>query len=798
MDTPCVVQLTLDTPSAQATVPVAQVHEIVGRDAEIDVLTQMVVSADGAAGSRVLIHGPPGVGKDTVMAEVVHRIEVRSLGGLQGWLQASSDVVFRRQLIGLFEVHRPNVISGAKDTEQATIDAIRHWLASNQDWVLFVEDAGRATDTLWEVLPADKMGRAVVTSQQPLYEDHPEFTDTQVLLDAITTADSINMFRKMNIFSRKAPSPPVGETEEALKARCVAAGAPGCFIEAPSNERKAKRKDRRKMTEAKLFEHAELARPELTKFLHDTLGNLPLSVSLCGHMLRADTRLGGVLDLIDLYGRLDLADVDEAGRNLQQDTHYYGLQLSIRINLDRLMSAADLADEDRQAAVTLLAAVSMLHHTLTPVSLLEGHDVSTFMDVDELRRNMSEGLLLEIMRNLAVFMDVRMLHAARRTCVQYGLLRQVHSVTPAIGMMHQQVQKGLRKELVAGTSNGSSVGHIVRKMLLARFTFSQAMPSSEWAAQRELVPCVSAWCAVVTGDVDDPAAEQRTHVLPDARGDGVLLTRWYSITLNADGNGREAVRISTKELALAKRMLPPDHPDIATSMNNLASAYTAVGRHNDALHLEEDVLDFQRRTHPPDDPHIANAMSNLMTTYFELGRYHDAARLGEETVAFRLWVQPQDHPDVALSMGNLAAVYSALGRHDDAVRLHENVFEIRKRVLPPDHPHIAEAMLNLAATYAKRGRYEDALQLEVEAVNFMKRVLPPNHPTIGSALNNLGSTYYQVGRYTDAARATEEALAIRQRALPPDHPHVAAARRNLDVVYEALQVFDIAKGPVNL
>jgi hypothetical protein len=49
-----------------------------------------------------------------------------------------------------------------------------------------------------------------------------------------------------------------------------------------------------------------------------------------------------------------------------------------------------------------------------------------------------------------------------------------------------------------------------------------------------------------------------------------------------------------KESALEffRRVLPPDHPHIGSSMNNLANTYSDPGRHADALAMEESALEF--------------------------------------------------------------------------------------------------------------------------------------------------------------------------------------------------------------
>jgi tetratricopeptide (TPR) repeat protein len=149
--------------------------------------------------------------------------------------------------------------------------------------------------------------------------------------------------------------------------------------------------------------------------------------------------------------------------------------------------------------------------------------------------------------------------------------------------------------------------------------------------------------------------------------------------------------------------LPSDHPHIATSMNNLAMTYSALGRHQDALQLQEDVLAFRKRVLPSDHLDIATSMGNLASTYSDLGRHQDALQLKEDVLAFRKRVLPSDHPDIATSMGNLASTYSDLGRHQDALQLDEDVLAFQKRVLPSDHPDIATSMSNLARTYFTMG-----------------------------------------------------------------------------------------------
>ena len=83
--------------------------------------------------------------------------------------------------------------------------------------------------------------------------------------------------------------------------RCAAAGVPGAYAEPATGEPTKKARERRKQIEVAMFEHTELERPALRAFLEGTLGNLPLSVALCGHMFQADPALRTVQGMIGAF-----------------------------------------------------------------------------------------------------------------------------------------------------------------------------------------------------------------------------------------------------------------------------------------------------------------------------------------------------------------------------------------------------------------------------------------------------------------------------------------------------------------
>ena len=69
--------------------------------------------------------------------------------------------------------------------------------------------------------------------------------------------------------------------------------------------------------------------------------------------------------------------------------------------------------------------------------------------------------------------------------------------------------------------------------------------------------------------------------------------------------------------------LGPEHPDVATSLNNLAQLYVSQGRMNEAAVLLERSLTIQEKALDPDHPVLANTLTLLGEVYRRLGRDGD-------------------------------------------------------------------------------------------------------------------------------------------------------------------------------
>ena len=79
----------------------------------------------------------------------------------------------------------------------------------------------------------------------------------------------------------------------------------------------------------------------------------------------------------------------------------------------------------------------------------------------------------------------------------------------------------------------------------------------------------------------------------------------------------------------------------------------------------------------PDHPDIATSLSNLAGLYYTQGQYGQAEPLYKRSLAIREKALGPDHPNVAQILGNMAALYRATNRKQEAEKLEQGAARIR-------------------------------------------------------------------------------------------------------------------------
>ena len=72
-----------------------------------------------------------------------------------------------------------------------------------------------------------------------------------------------------------------------------------------------------------------------------------------------------------------------------------------------------------------------------------------------------------------------------------------------------------------------------------------------------------------------------------------------------------------KALSIKLKKLGDDHPDVATTYNNMALVYTKQGKYNEALAMYEKALSIRLKKLGDDHPRVADTYVNIGIVYDE-------------------------------------------------------------------------------------------------------------------------------------------------------------------------------------
>jgi CHAT domain-containing protein/tetratricopeptide (TPR) repeat protein len=232
----------------------------------------------------------------------------------------------------------------------------------------------------------------------------------------------------------------------------------------------------------------------------------------------------------------------------------------------------------------------------------------------------------------------------------------------------------------------------------------------------------------------------------------------------------EALRLAEQAVQLAKTALGPQHPDLASSLNNLGFLLRAMGENARALPYYEQALAMDQRLYPegqyPDGhPHLACSLDNLGFLLRAMGENARALPYHQQALAMyqRLYPEgqyPNGHPDLATSLGNLGGLLQAMGENARALPYYEQALAMRQRLYPegqyPDgHPHLALSLDNLGFLLQAMGENARALPYCQQALAMRQRLYPegqyPNgHPDLALSLHDLGALWVALGEPTEA------------------------------------------------
>jgi CHAT domain-containing protein/Flp pilus assembly protein TadD len=251
------------------------------------------------------------------------------------------------------------------------------------------------------------------------------------------------------------------------------------------------------------------------------------------------------------------------------------------------------------------------------------------------------------------------------------------------------------------------------------------------------------------------------------------------LELRGKARSADAEQLARQILEVRRRWLGEDHPDTASSYNDLATVLDAQGKLDEAEVTHRKALALRLKELGKAHPDTASSYVNLAIVFQDQGRLVDAEVMHRTALALRREVLGEASAVTAASYNNLANVLRALGKPPEAEATHRKALALRLRALGEAHPDTAQSYNNLANVLATQGKLSEAEAMHRKGLAIYLKVLGEAHPDTARSYSNLGAILRDLGKLAEAEAISRKALELRLKALGEAHPLTTSSYNNL-------------------
>jgi tetratricopeptide (TPR) repeat protein len=224
------------------------------------------------------------------------------------------------------------------------------------------------------------------------------------------------------------------------------------------------------------------------------------------------------------------------------------------------------------------------------------------------------------------------------------------------------------------------------------------------------------------------------HIQSDEARSLLRNAGWY---LAEQAQFAEAETLFREVLKIADSVFGLDHPEKATSLNELATQLQSQGKLREAEQLSRKALEIRQRANGPDGMDMARSLNNLGYILLLQGgtKLPEAESLFRQSLGILEQAPVPNENELGRTRNNLAEVLQAEGKLADAERFYKQAIEA---VSNPDKRSrdLGRFLSNLAGLYKAQGQHIEAAPLYRQAVAILRGVQGTSHPYYREVLNN--------------------------------------------------------------
>ena len=254
-----------------------------------------------------------------------------------------------------------------------------------------------------------------------------------------------------------------------------------------------------------------------------------------------------------------------------------------------------------------------------------------------------------------------------------------------------------------------------------------------------------------------------------------------------NGNYPKAEIYLQQALTIRKKIFGSKHPDVASSLTDIAALLFDQGKYSEAEPLIRHALRIFEARLGIEHLSVAVCLSNLAALLFDQGKYSEAEPLIRHALRIREVQLGNDHLETATSLNQLARLLQTQGKLAEAELLFRRALRIREVQLGNDHPFTTSNLNYLAALLSVQGKLAEAEPLFRKVLKIKETLLDKMHPDVGNVLNNLGTLFLAQGKYTEAEPHLRRALEICEAVFGKNHSQTIPVRNNLESLLKEME-----------
>ncbi|MBI1743484.1 tetratricopeptide repeat protein [Candidatus Acetothermia bacterium] len=214
----------------------------------------------------------------------------------------------------------------------------------------------------------------------------------------------------------------------------------------------------------------------------------------------------------------------------------------------------------------------------------------------------------------------------------------------------------------------------------------------------------------------------------------------------------------------------------------MGNVHQNSGRYEEARRAYQNALGFCQET--KDRNGQAIIINNIARLHWNLGDLDEALRCYQQALEIHRTSGERDSQ--ASCLINIGGICWRYGRYDESLRYYQEGLEIAKEI--GNRYNQGGALVGIGLSFWSLGRYDEALRHQQQALEIRREILDRRDQ--GHSLLNVGNIYRTLGKYDEARRSLEESLEIRREI--GDREGQATSLANLGLVYHGMAQYEDA------